>query len=68
MSENAIEIKAVEKSADRVVTCVVGEPIRFYISDYYRYWHEPADDEVIQCLREWQVRRRPQIDLPERKS
>jgi len=60
-------IKAVEKIADRVITCAAGEPIRFYISDYYRYWHEPADDEVIQCFREWHMRRRAPIELNEKK-
>lgn len=61
-------VNEVSGVADRVVTCAVGATPRFYISDFYRYWHEPANDEVIQCLREWQVRRRPAIELPEKKA
>ena len=64
----AAALKQVEAVADKVITCAVGYEPRFYLSDYYRYWHEPGDDEVIQCLREWRLRRRPNIELPERKK
>lgn len=58
-------VKELEKIADKVVTCATGFMPRFYVSDFYRYWHEVSDDEVIQCLKEWQIRRRPNIELPE---
>jgi len=60
-------LKQVERIADRVVTCATGSTSEFYLSDFYRYWHELSDDEVIQCLREWRMRRRPSIELPESK-
>jgi len=50
-------VNRVKKVADRVVTCAVGTGQRFYVSDYYRYWHEVTDDEVVQFLREWRIRR-----------
>ena len=53
----AAAVEKLEKVADRVVTCEVGTAPKFYISDYYRYWHEAGDDEVIHCLKEWRVRR-----------
>jgi len=47
----------IKSVADKVVTCAVGHEMKFYVSDYYRYWHELSNDEVIQCLKEWEVRR-----------
>ncbi len=54
---SAIALNKVEKIADRVITCVAGFAPEFYVSDFYRHWHEPSDDEVIQCLKEWRMRR-----------
>ena len=59
-------IQQVGKVADRVITCVASSIPRFYISDFYRYWHEPDNDEVVNCLKEWRIRRRAQIELPEK--
>jgi len=65
---SATALKQVEKIADKVITCVAGFAPEFYVSDFYRYWHEPGDNEVIQCLKEWQIRRfRPDIEPPESK-
>jgi len=50
-------VKRIRKVADKVITCAVGTAPRFYVSDFYRYWHEISDNEVIQCLKEWRVRR-----------
>jgi predicted phosphoribosyltransferase len=62
-------VKEMEKVADRVVTCAVSSTPRFYVADFYRYWHDISDDEVLHCLDEWRVRRyRPTIELPERKQ
>ncbi len=60
------EIKSV---ADRVVTCAVGTESVFYVSDYYRYWHDITDGEVLHCLKEWRMRRYDsRIELPEKKQ
>ncbi len=52
---SAIAFKEVEKRA-RVVACTVGTALKFYLADYYRYWNEPKEDEVLNCLREWRLR------------
>jgi predicted phosphoribosyltransferase len=58
-------VRELEDVADKVVTCAVGSQPRFYVSDYYRYWHDISDAEVLHCLREWRVRRyEPKIEIP----
>ncbi|MBN1862047.1 MAG: phosphoribosyl transferase [Dehalococcoidales bacterium] len=63
-------VKQLEKVADRVVTCVTGFMPRFYVSDFYRYWHVLSDDEGLKCLKEWRLRRfgpkiEPQPEKPD---
>ncbi len=54
--------------ANKVVTCAVGEENVFYVSDYYRQWHDITDDEVINCLKEWRMRRyQSMIEMPDHK-
>ncbi len=55
--------------ADRVVTCAMNpDPTTYSISDYYKYWADITDDEVIQCLKEWRMRRyQGTLEVPERK-
>ncbi len=59
---SATALKKVEKIADRVITGVAGFGPEFYVSDFYRYWHEPSDNEVVQCFKEWGMRHRPDIE------
>ena len=59
---SATALKKVEKIADKVIACIAGFGPEFYVSDFYRYWHEPSDDEVIQCFKEWGMRHRPNIE------
>jgi len=54
---SATAVKQVERVADRVVTVTTAFVPRFYVSDYYRYWHVLSDEEGLKCLREWQRRR-----------
>jgi predicted phosphoribosyltransferase len=54
---SATAVKQVEKTADRVVTVVTAFVPKFYVSDFYRYWHVLSDEEGLKCLREWQMRR-----------
>lgn len=57
-----------QEIADEVITCAIGTGPRFYVSDYYRYWHDITDGEVLHCLKEWRMRRvGPGIELPESK-
>jgi len=59
---SATALKKVEKIADKVITGVAGFGPEFYVSDFYRYWHEPSDKEVVQCFKEWGMRHRPDIE------
>jgi putative phosphoribosyl transferase len=60
-------VEELQKIADRVVTCHVGTESVFYVSDYYRYWHDITDGEVLHCLKEWRMRRYgPKIEMPGR--
>jgi putative phosphoribosyl transferase len=62
-------INELREVADSVVTCAVGKEKDFYLSDYYRYWQDITDAEVLHCLKEWRVRRyQPQIEIPEKKT
>jgi predicted phosphoribosyltransferase len=57
-------VNDIKSVADRVVTVVTGREQVFYVSDYYRYWQDITDAEVLQCLKEWRMRRNmPKIDI-----
>ncbi len=61
--------KLVSKVADRVVTGVTSYAPKFYVSDYYRYWHVLSDEEGLKCLKEWQVRKySPTIKTSQKKT
>ena len=53
---SAVAVKQVEGVADKLVTCATGFIPKFYIADFYRYWHDLSDDEVIQYLKQWRTR------------
>lgn len=53
---SAMAVKQVEKVADKVITCTTGFMPKFYVSDFYRYWYDLSDDEVIRYLKQWQTR------------
>jgi len=62
---SALALKQVKKVADKVVTLATGSESKFAVADYYRRWYDLSDNEVLQCLREWRVRRlRLNIELP----
>lgn len=54
---SAQAVKQVEKTADRVVTVVTAFVPRFYVSDFYRYWHVLSDEEGLKVFKEWKRRR-----------
>ena len=53
---SALAVKQLEKVADKVITVATSYLPKFYVSDFYRYWRDISDDEVIQYLRQWRVR------------
>ncbi len=54
---SANAVSQVEEIADRVVICVTAFTPRFAVADFYRYWYDLSDDEVVQQIREWRSRR-----------
>ena len=54
---SAIAMKEVQPVAGKVVTCAIGFAPKFYISDFYRLWHDLSDEEVVQYLKQWRMRR-----------
>jgi len=63
---SAMAVKRVEKVADRVVTCFTGFMPKFYVSDFYRYWPNLSDDDVLKYLRQWRLQQfRSHIMPPE---
>jgi len=62
----ALAVKQLERVTDKVVTCATRYMPKFYVSDFYQYWHNLSDEEVIQCLKEWRMRRfRSNIEPPQ---
>lgn len=53
---SAIAVKQLERIADKVITCSIGYMPRFAVADYYRYWYDVDDEEVVNFLKQWQVR------------
>ena len=52
---SAIAVRQVEKVADKLVTCAMGYMPKFYVADFYRYWHDLSDDDVVRYLRDWRL-------------
>ena len=59
---SAAALEQLEKVADKVVLLARGTKPKFFVADFYRYWHDLSYDEVIQCLKEWR-RRRSGLDI-----
>lgn len=54
---SATAVKSVQRVADNVITCITSYEPKFYVSDYYTYWHDLSDNEGIKCIDEWKHRR-----------
>ena len=52
---SATAVKQVEKVADRVVTCTTGYMPKFYVADFYRYWNDLSDEDIVRYLRDWRL-------------
>ena len=52
----AAAVKRLERIADRVITCITSFLPRFYVSDFYRSWHDLSDDDVARYIKEWRMR------------
>ncbi len=61
-------IEELRRVADSVVTCSVSREPRFYIADYYRYWHDITDAEVLHCLKEWRMRRYGRVEVKKERT
>ncbi len=54
---SATALQQLEKAADKIITCTVSSTPKFYLSDFYQYWHDPGDDEVFRYLEEYRTQR-----------
>ncbi|MFC2036067.1 phosphoribosyltransferase [Chloroflexota bacterium] len=54
---SAAALERLDKVANRVVILAKGTMPKFYVADFYQYWHDLSEDEVVQCLKEWRLRR-----------
>ena len=62
---SANALRQLEPVADKVITLATDSMPKFFIADFYRYWHDISDDEVIRCLKEWRMRHfRSNIEPP----
>ncbi len=52
-SESAIE--QLKQRADKVVTCAIGSGSNFAVADYYRYWCDISDEEIVRYLNQWRA-------------
>ncbi len=50
-----VAYERLEKVADRVVTCAVGHMPEFYLSDFYRYYYDLSDKDVLRYLEDWRA-------------
>jgi predicted phosphoribosyltransferase len=57
---SALAVKQLERVTDKVVTVTTGFMPRFAVADFYRYWYDLSDDEVIRYIRQWRTRHLPQ--------
>ena len=51
----AAALRQVQKIADKVVTCAKVIAPRFHAADYYRYWNDLSDNDVVRYLDQWRV-------------
>jgi len=53
---SAAALKKLKTVADKVVARATALMPEYHISDFYQYWHDISDDEVMQYLKQWQAR------------
>jgi len=62
----AVAVKRLEKVADKVVTCTTSFAPKFYISDFYRYWYDLSDKDIVRYLKDWRAQKfRSNIEPPQ---
>lgn len=54
---SAAGLQQLQKVADKVIAGAVSTTPRFYLADFYQYWHDPGDDEVSRYLEEYRAER-----------
>jgi len=62
---SAMALKQVGKVADRVVSCATDSLPNFYIADFYRYWYDLSDGEVVRYLNQWRMRHFAKTEPPQ---
>jgi len=52
---SAVAEKQLSRVADRVITGAIGYAPRFAVADFYRFWYDVNDDEILQYLKQWRT-------------
>lgn len=65
---SAAAMKQLEKGADRVVAVTTGYMPRFAVADFYRYWYDLKDGDVIRLLNQWRMRHLLQAKPPKKEE
>ncbi len=47
-------LASVKSVADKVITCITGEP-PYAVADYYKHWYDVSDEEVVKVLDTWRA-------------
>ena len=63
---SALAVKQLERVANKVVTCATGYMPRFAVADFYRYWYDLSDDDIVRYLHRWRMHQFwPNIEPPQ---
>ena len=54
---STVAVEKLEEMADNIVTCATANTPRFAVADFYRYWYDLDDNEVIQYIRQFRSQR-----------
>ncbi|HUU08220.1 MAG TPA: phosphoribosyltransferase family protein [Dehalococcoidales bacterium] len=65
---SAAALKQLEKRADRVVTVTTGYTPHFAVADFYHYWYDRKDEDVVRLLNQWRMRNFPQPKPPRKEE
>ena len=52
---SVIALKQIERVTNKIVTCATGYMSKFYVANFYHYWNDISDEDVVHYLKEWRI-------------